>query len=143
VDAARLHLHHLLDRLGGYRHLVLSAVSARPELVPVLVDSEVAHGYPRAATLLAQLAAGAASGSIPNQGSSAGARSGPVIDLTARETDVLNELALGGSYTDIAITLYITENTVKTHLASLYRKLGANRRADALRAARGAGLIGR
>ena len=47
-----------------------------------------------------------------------------VVDLTAREHDVLHELALGGSYADIAQVLYITENTVKTHLASLYRKLG-------------------
>jgi DNA-binding CsgD family transcriptional regulator len=55
--------------------------------------------------------------------------------------DVLRELALGGSYTDIAATLFITENTVKTHLASLYRKLGATRRGEALRAAREAGLL--
>ena len=54
---------------------------------------------------------------------------------------MLHELALGGSYADIAQVLYITENTVKTHLASLYRKLGATRRADALRAARQAGLL--
>ena len=64
-----------------------------------------------------------------------------VVDLTARERDVLHELALGGSYADIAQVLYITENTVKTHLASLYRKLGATRRADALRTARQAGLL--
>ena len=66
---------------------------------------------------------------------------GLVVELTAREHDVLHELALGGSYADIAQVLYITENTVKTHLASLYRKLGATRRADALRAARQAGLL--
>jgi ATP/maltotriose-dependent transcriptional regulator MalT len=66
---------------------------------------------------------------------------GLVVDLTARERDVLHELALGGSYADIAQVLYITENTVKTHLASLYRKLGATRRADALRSARQAGLL--
>jgi DNA-binding NarL/FixJ family response regulator len=70
-----------------------------------------------------------------------GATPGMVIDLTSRELDVLRELALGGSYTDIAATLYITENTVKTHLASLYRKLGASRRAEALRSAREAGLL--
>jgi len=53
----------------------------------------------------------------------------------------LRELALGGSYQDIAKTLYVTENTVKTHLASLYRKLGADRRASALRRARDVGLL--
>jgi LuxR family maltose regulon positive regulatory protein len=63
------------------------------------------------------------------------------VALTDREGDVLRELALGGSYQDIAKTLYVTENTVKTHLASLYRKLGADRRASALRHARDAGLL--
>jgi ATP/maltotriose-dependent transcriptional regulator MalT len=63
------------------------------------------------------------------------------VVLTERESDVLRELALGGSYVDIARALYITENTVKTHIASLYRKLGAERRADALRRARRIGLL--
>jgi DNA-binding CsgD family transcriptional regulator len=61
--------------------------------------------------------------------------------LTPRETDVLRELALGSSYADIAAALYISENTVKTHVVSLYRKLGADRRATALRQARALGLI--
>lgn len=61
--------------------------------------------------------------------------------LTARERDVLNELALGGAYADIARNLYVTENTVKTHVISVYRKLGVDRRADALRRARESGLL--
>jgi LuxR family transcriptional regulator, maltose regulon positive regulatory protein len=66
---------------------------------------------------------------------------GPMVTLTDREADVMRELALGGSYQDIAKTLYITENTVKSHLASAYRKLGADRRASALRRARELGLL--
>lgn len=65
---------------------------------------------------------------------------GAKIRLTAREADVLDELALGSSYTEIANALFITENTVKTHLGSLYRKLGVVRRSAALRVARDAGL---
>jgi DNA-binding CsgD family transcriptional regulator len=61
--------------------------------------------------------------------------------LTVRERDVLNELALGGAYSDIARNLYVTENTVKTHILSVYRKLGVDRRADALRRARELGLL--
>ncbi len=63
------------------------------------------------------------------------------IRLTARETDVLEQLALGSSYTEIGRTLFITENTVKTHLASLYRKLAVDKRSAALRVARGLGLL--
>jgi LuxR family maltose regulon positive regulatory protein len=37
--------------------------------------------------------------------------------------------------------LFVTENTVKTHVSAVYRKLGVVRRADALRRAREIGLI--
>jgi DNA-binding CsgD family transcriptional regulator len=63
------------------------------------------------------------------------------VSLTPRELDVLHELALGSSYADIAGALFITENTVKTHVMSLYRKLGADRRAVALRRAREFGIL--
>ncbi len=65
---------------------------------------------------------------------------GARVRLTAREADVLEQLALGSSYTEIAQALYITENTVKTHLMSLYRKLGVEKRSAALRVARTVGL---
>ncbi|GAA1520994.1 LuxR C-terminal-related transcriptional regulator [Kribbella lupini] len=65
---------------------------------------------------------------------------GARIRLTAREADVLDQLALGSSYTEIGQALYITDNTVKTHLMSLYRKLGVEKRSAALRVARTVGL---
>jgi ATP/maltotriose-dependent transcriptional regulator MalT len=65
----------------------------------------------------------------------------PPQALTGREAEVLRELALGGSYQDVARVLYVTENTVKTHVSAVYRKLGVQRRADALRRAREIGLI--
>jgi ATP/maltotriose-dependent transcriptional regulator MalT len=66
---------------------------------------------------------------------------GARIKLTAREADVLDQLALGSAYGEIAQTLFITENTVKTHLMALYRKLGVDKRSAALRVARTVGLI--
>ena len=92
----------------------------------------------------------AVSTSIPEQAAADRAGSGPPArvppshfpGLTVRERDVLNELALGGAYSDIARNLYVTENTVKTHIISVYRKLGVDRRADALRRARETGLLG-
>jgi ATP/maltotriose-dependent transcriptional regulator MalT len=63
------------------------------------------------------------------------------VTLTERELDVLEQLALGSSYHEIGLALYITENTVKTHLASLYRKLGVERKSAALRVARELGLL--
>jgi LuxR family maltose regulon positive regulatory protein len=61
--------------------------------------------------------------------------------LTTRELEVLEQLALGGGNADLARALFVSENTVKTHLASIYRKLDVDRRADALRVARDLGLI--
>lgn len=63
------------------------------------------------------------------------------VRLTSREADALEQLALGSSYAEIGRALFITENTVKTHLASMYRKLGVDKRSAALRVARRIGLI--
>jgi LuxR family maltose regulon positive regulatory protein len=65
---------------------------------------------------------------------------GPAL-LTPREQEVLRQLALGGSNADLARSLFVSDNTVKTHLASIYRKLDVDRRVDALREARVRGLL--
>jgi DNA-binding NarL/FixJ family response regulator len=56
--------------------------------------------------------------------------------LSLRERDVLLGLARGSTYADIAANLYVSENTVKTHVSSLYAKLAVGRRSDALAVAR-------
>jgi DNA-binding NarL/FixJ family response regulator len=53
--------------------------------------------------------------------------------VTNRERDVLRCLVQGISSTDdIAEELYISQKTVKNHLASIYEKLGVNDRAQAV-----------
>jgi LuxR family maltose regulon positive regulatory protein len=59
-----------------------------------------------------------------------------LVGLTRREREVLVELARGRSYSAMATALFVSENTVKTHVSSVYRKLGVDRRIDALRVAR-------
>jgi DNA-binding NarL/FixJ family response regulator len=57
----------------------------------------------------------------------------PVIEaLTEREHDVLALLADGLSNRDIAARLAISEHTVKFHLASIFGKLGASTRTEAV-----------
>ena len=56
--------------------------------------------------------------------------------LSPREREVLGELARGATYADIGSTLFLSPNTVKTHVSSLYAKLGVSRRSDALAIAR-------
>lgn len=61
----------------------------------------------------------------------------PVTEpLSQREHEVLERLAQMMSTEEIAADLYLSVNTVKTHLKSLYRKLAATRRGEAVRRAR-------
>ena len=60
--------------------------------------------------------------------------------LSVREQEVLRLLSRGLSNKELARELSVSENTVKTHLANLYAKLGARRRTEALAAARRMGV---
>ncbi|MFI2739766.1 LuxR C-terminal-related transcriptional regulator [Streptomyces sp. NPDC018711] len=60
----------------------------------------------------------------------------PVEQLSGREREVLERLARAMSTEDIAADLFVSVNTVKTHLKSAYRKLSVHRRNDAVRRAR-------
>ena len=60
--------------------------------------------------------------------------------LTRRERVVLAELAEDVTLEEIATRLFVTRNTVKSQVRSLYRKLGVSTRADAVAWARAAGL---
>ena len=67
----------------------------------------------------------------------------PVIveQLSGREREVLELLAGMLSTAEVASELYISVNTVKTHLKSIYRKLAATHRGEAVRRARQLQLI--
>ena len=61
--------------------------------------------------------------------------------LTSREQEVLQRLAEGLANKQIALQLGISEHTVKFHLSSLYLKLNASSRTEAVRKGLNAGLI--
>jgi ATP/maltotriose-dependent transcriptional regulator MalT len=62
---------------------------------------------------------------------------GPHIEaLTAREIEVLRRLTSALSLSEIASELYVSPNTVKTHTTTLYRKLGARSRSEAVKIGR-------
>jgi DNA-binding NarL/FixJ family response regulator len=56
--------------------------------------------------------------------------------LTARELDILGQLAHGLGNREIARALFISEATVKTHLGRIYAKLGVDTRAGAVAVAK-------
>ena len=66
---------------------------------------------------------------------------GPAGELTERELVVLRLLATTLSQREIAQELYVSVNTVRTHVQGVYRKLGVASREEAVAAARDHGLL--
>jgi DNA-binding NarL/FixJ family response regulator len=63
------------------------------------------------------------------------------FDLTPRELSVLKAISLEGANKDLARSLYISEATFKTHLASIYSKMGVSSRVSAINKARNLNLL--
>ena len=61
--------------------------------------------------------------------------------LTEREAVVLGELVHTSSIKAVASALFVSSNTVKSQVRSIYRKLGVTNREDAIAVARGRGLL--
>ena len=61
--------------------------------------------------------------------------------LTEREREILTLLASGLSNAELGARLYLSEPTIKTHLSSIFRKLGVRDRVQAVIAAFDAGLV--
>ena len=59
----------------------------------------------------------------------------PKASLSSREQEVLETLAKGYSYKEIAAQLFISIETVRTHIRNIYEKLHVRNRAEALRKA--------
>lgn len=59
----------------------------------------------------------------------------PDSPLSERETEVLQSIAEGKSYSKIAADLYISRETVRSHIKNIYRKLEVSSKVDALKIA--------
>jgi LuxR family maltose regulon positive regulatory protein len=139
------------DPARGRRALERALRLARPEQVrlpfamerawlrPVLrTDPELAHAYRE---LLEPSVVSQTAG--PVQATPDGRPAPPVIEpLSDREREVLQHLAGMLSTVEIAAEMYISVNTVKTHLRSIYRKLSVAHRGEAVRRARQLNLLG-
>jgi LuxR family transcriptional regulator, maltose regulon positive regulatory protein len=120
-------------KLGEQEGLRLSFALEASWMRPVLRnDPRLARAYRRV------LAPDPASGRRPSV-----PVADPVIveELTGRECEVLKLLARMLTTAEVAGELYISVNTVKTHLKSIYRKLAANHRGEAVRRAKELRLI--
>ncbi len=61
--------------------------------------------------------------------------------LTKREIEILRHLSTGNPISAIGKTLHISQNTMKTHLKNVYRKIGASGREEAVEKARSLYLL--
>jgi LuxR family maltose regulon positive regulatory protein len=109
------------------------------EPMAVLLDQALARNI--APVYVRRLLRAFAAASQPRQDNLAISLTGLVEGLTQREIEVLRLLAGSLTNQEIAEKLYVSENTVKTHLANIYGKLGARDRREAITRARSAGLL--
>jgi len=63
------------------------------------------------------------------------------LEITTREYEVLQEIALGLSNKEIADKLFLSESTIKTHVSNLLVKLDAKRRTQAIQKAKALQII--
>ncbi|WP_238431269.1 LuxR C-terminal-related transcriptional regulator [Streptomyces cavernae] len=115
------------------------ALAQAHDWLPATVAAQAA---PPTGTVRQEPAPGSVPGRFPDSAPGSAPEPLPVLEaLTAREQEVLERLSQMMSTEEIAADLFLSVNTVKTHLKSIYRKLGATRRGEAVRRARDLGLL--
>lgn len=63
------------------------------------------------------------------------------LGISSREYEVICKLSEGLSNKEIAEALFLSENTIKTHLANIFSKLNAKRRTEVLKILRSEGIL--
>jgi LuxR family maltose regulon positive regulatory protein len=140
------------DSRRGRRSLERALLLAKPERMklPFVMEQSWMRQVLRRDPELAQASrevlepVATASPAVPAQGrlSPADQQAPLVVErLSERESEVLTLLSTMLSTAEIASEMYLSVNTVKTHLRSIYRKLSAAHRGEAVRRARQLELI--
>ncbi len=137
------------DQTRGHRSLASALRLAEPEQfrLPFVMESDwirrvlrqdpgLAHSYQRLLAPPLRRDQLPAAPDAPNQAAAV-----VVEPLSEREREVLRHVSGMLTTAEVACELYISVNTVKTHLRSIYRKLAATHRGEAVRRARQLKLI--
>ena len=113
-----------------------TVVDTAPQLVEHVISDS--HLYPRTRQLTALITAGLKA----RKRAAPAPQQGKLLDpLTAAEIRVLEKLPERLTYTEIASDLYLSLNTVKTHLRHAYMKLGVASRSSAIKRATSLGIL--
>lgn len=128
---------------AGAAAYVLKA--AQPEDIAVAIRQAFEHSVYLAGSIRDRfgphVSRGLRSTSVPEAHTGRGTPNGSSPRLTPRELEVLRLVAEGRSNRQVAKLLWVTNQTVKFHLANVYRKLGVCSRTEAARWARASGLL--
>ena len=135
----------ICGRFGSVRVIALTASVDNARMMGVLRAGAV--GYVRKDAepeiLLAAVRAVAAGRTYidPSVAQALATESSPDDDLTAREIEVLRQVAKGRSNKDIAKALFVSEETIKTHVGHILSKLQIENRSQAIVQALKRGLV--
>ena len=122
--------------VAGRHGFVQTVVDTAPQLVEHVISEP--DLYPRTKQVTALITAGLTA----RRHVAPASRPGQLPDpLTTAEIRVLEKLAEGLTYTEMASELYLSLNTVKTHLRHAYMKLGATSRSSAVKRATSLGIL--
>ena len=125
--AASHSLQQALD-LAQPGNLIRTFLDSEPVLASLLAQIEGPYAQRLAQTFRQELQEHGQAAPIP-------------LDLTPREYEVLQEIIAGLSNKEIEEKLFISRNTVRTHIKNLYSKLDVSSRTQAIRKARELKLV--
>jgi two-component system, NarL family, nitrate/nitrite response regulator NarL len=109
---------------AGARGYILKGVAAR-ELISIVRAVQAGEGY-ITPSLAANLLSEMATGQRPSK-----TEAGPLDDLTKREREILEQIAVGLSNKEIGQRLHVSEKTVKHYVTSVLQKLHVRNRVEA------------
>jgi LuxR family transcriptional regulator, maltose regulon positive regulatory protein len=122
--------------VAGRHGFVQTVLDTAPEVIEHVISNT--DLYPRTRQLTALITAGLGA----RKRAASASRPGKLADpLTAAEVRVLEKLSERLTYTEIASELYLSLNTVKTHLRHAYMKLGVTSRSSAIKRATSLGIL--
>jgi LuxR family maltose regulon positive regulatory protein len=120
------------------RHLTATTSRELADALALATDIAATHGLARSLDAALRRSVRAAQPAAAATAAGAGAAHEP---LSARELEVLRLLPSDLPNAELASELFVSLNTLKTHMKSVYRKLGATSRADAVRRGRELGVL--
>ena len=142
-DVARSRIADALS-LAAPEHMIRRFVDGGPRIAGLVGDLVADPRFPTGPAFSRFFAAevnGACEGAKHGRTGPAPVVADLVDQLSARELEVLGLLAKGLSYSEMGEELYVSRNTVKSHVQHVYTKLGAASRAHAVETGRRLGLI--